>query len=41
VILVEQWTKGEMAVGLVLVAVAITVAMNLPELRRYLQIRSM
>jgi hypothetical protein len=30
-----------MAVGLLLVLVALTVAMNLPELRRYLQIRSM
>jgi hypothetical protein len=36
-----HWTKSEMAVGLLLVLVALTVAMNLPELRRYLQIRSM
>jgi hypothetical protein len=38
---VGPWTKGETAVGLLLVAVAITIAMNLPELRRYVQIRSM
>jgi hypothetical protein len=38
---VGQWTKSETAVGLLLVLVAIAVAMNLPELRRYVQIRSM
>jgi hypothetical protein len=38
---VGQWNKGETAVGLLLVLVAIMIAMNLPELRRYLQIRSM
>ena len=39
--LVGQWTKGEMAAGLMLALVAVTIAINLPELRRYLQIRSM
>ena len=38
---VGHWSKGETAVGLLLVVVAVTIAMNLPELRRYLQIRSM
>jgi hypothetical protein len=38
---VGPWTKSETAVGLLLVLVTITIAMNLPELRRYVQIRSM
>jgi hypothetical protein len=38
---VGQWTKGESAVGLLLILAAIAIAMSLPELRRYLQIRSM
>ena len=38
---VGHWSKGEAAVGLLLVVVALTIAMNLPELRRYIQIRSM
>ena len=36
-----HWGKSETAFGLLLVVVAITIAMNLPELRRYVQIRSM
>lgn len=38
---VGHWTKGETAIGLLLALVAVAVAMNMAELRRYLQIRGM
>ena len=36
-----HWSKGETAIGLLLVVVALALALNLPELRRYIQIRNM